>query len=228
MAAKKLVLSIDSMFTIQSESDNQFLFLNNYHKYDVHLLLGLPGTGKSYLSLYRGIEDVLDKSSPYEKVVLIRSAVASRDIGFLPGNEEEKGSVYEKPYAKMASQLFDNRPDAYSRLKEQKHLEFELSSFLRGDTFDHCIIVVDEIQNMTYVELYTIITRVGVGSKIIFCGDKRQNDLGNKSGLDKFVKVLDNMSSCHKVVFDNIDDIVRSGIVKEFIIAEIEYELKTS
>ena len=220
MAAKKLLISIDNMYTIQSMSDNQFLFLDNYHKYDVHLLLGLPGTGKSFLAMYRAIEDVLDKSSPFEKVILIRSAVASRDIGHLPGDETEKGAVYEKPYIKMVKQLFDDRSDAYSRLKEQKLLEFDLSSFLRGDTFDHSIIVADEIQNMSYVELYTIITRVGLESKIVLCGDRKQNDLGSKSGLDKFVKVLDNMPSCHKVVFDKFEDIVRGGIVKEFIIAE--------
>ena len=220
MAAKKLLVSIDNMYTIQSMSDNQFLFLDNYHKYDVHLLLGLPGTGKSFLAMYRAIEDVLDKSSPFEKVILIRSAVASRDIGHLPGDENEKGAVYEKPYIKMVKQLFDDRPDAYSRLKEQKLLEFDLSSFLRGDTFDYSIIVADEIQNMSYVELYTIITRVGLGSKIVLCGDRKQNDLGSKSGLDKFVKVLDNMPSCHKVVFNKFEDIVRGGIVREFIIAE--------
>lgn len=217
--ATKLHLRIDDLYTVQSESPNQFKFLDNYNKYDVHLLLGLPGTGKSFLSIYRAIEDVLDRSSPYEKLILIRSAVSSRDIGFLPGDEEEKAMVYERVYYKLFKHLF-GKVDSYSRLKEQKVLEFELSSFLRGDTFDNSIIVVDEIQNMTYVELYTIITRVGLDSKILLCGDGNQNDLGSKSGLDKFVKVLDNMPSCHKVVFNNFDDIVRGGIVKEFIIAE--------
>lgn len=220
MAARKTKLGIEEMCTVQSESGHQFSFLDNYYKYDVHLLLGYPGTGKTFLAFYRALEDVLEASSPFEKVLIIRSAVSSRDIGFTPGDKEEKSSLYEKPYIKMAKDLF-RKDYAYALLKEQKVVEFDISSFLRGETFDNTVIVVDEIQNMTYIELYTIITRVGINSKILFCGDERQNDIGNKSGYRQFVNVVQNMPSCHKVVFNDIEDIVRGGIIKEFIISEM-------
>lgn len=219
-----LKITIDKMCTIESESAHQYEFLETYHKYDVHLLLGFPGTGKTFLALYRALESVLDRGNRYEKVLIIRSAVPSRDIGFTPGDKEEKGALYERPYIKMCKDLFNNW-DSYSRLKEQKVLEYDLSSFLRGDTYDRTIIIADEIQNMSYVELKTIITRVGIDSKAIFCGDIGQNDLGNKSGYSSFVSKVKRMPSSHTVLFNDVDDIVRGGIVREFIIAEIEDEL---
>lgn len=215
---KKLVLRIEDLFTIESLTANQSKFLDNYNNYDVHMLHGVAGTGKTFLAIYRAIEDVLNKGTPYKQVVLVRSAVSSRDIGALPGDEEEKSMVYQIPYIQVCKDLF-NRRDAYERLKEQKALQFSLSSFMRGVTLDETILVLDEMQNLSYQELSTVITRIGVNSKILFCGDTRQTDLPTKKGIDKFMKVLDNMSCVHRVEF-GIDDIVRSDIVKEFIITE--------
>jgi phosphate starvation-inducible protein PhoH len=216
--AAKLHVSIEDLWTVESMTPNQFRFLEAYRKYPVHLLHGTAGTGKTFLALYRALETVLDKGTPYHKIILVRSAVPSRDIGHLPGDEEEKSMVYQLPYVSMCKDLFD-RGDAYDRLKEQKVLHFVLSSFIRGLTFDNAVIVVDEVQNLNYMELYTIFTRIGIDSKIVFCGDTKQNDLNGKSGLDKFMKVLYNMPSCHQVEF-GIDDIVRSDLIKEFLIAE--------
>ncbi len=213
----KLHLRIEDLLTITSKTPNQSLFLSNYHKYQAHLLHGCAGTGKSLIAIYRALEDVLDKGTQYRNLVIIRSPVAAVQIGALPGTLEEKGSPFEVPYYKITKDLF-NRFDAYSRLKEQNVIHFFLSSHLRGDTMDNAIILVDEIQNMKYQELYTIITRVGLESKIIFCGDNNQTDI-NQSGLRQFMIVLDNMRSVHQVQF-GIDDVVRSGLVKEFLIAE--------
>lgn len=216
--AVKTQIKIDSLYTIDSMSAQQYKFLEAYHEYDVHLLHGIAGTGKTFLALYRALEDVLDKGTMFEKLILIRSAVPGRQIGALPGDVDEKGALYEMVYMGMCKDLL-GRVDAYAKLKEQGALEFKLTSFIRGITLDRCVIVVDEVQNLDYQELYTCITRVGSGSKILFCGDTRQNDLNGKSGLNKFMRVLDNMPSCHRVEF-GIDDIVRSDIVREFIIAE--------
>lgn len=216
----KLKLTLDDLLEVEALTENQAAFLNVYRKYDVHLLHGVAGTGKTFLALYKALEDVLDKRSPYKEVILLRSAVPARNVGFLPGSLEEKAAVYETPYVKMCKMLFD-RGDAYTRLKEQKTLDFMLTSFMRGDTLDNAIIIVDEVQNLDYQELYTTVTRVGTPSKIVFCGDTRQTDLSSKKDLDKFMKVLDNMSCVHRVDF-GIDDIVRGDIVKEFIIAENE------
>lgn len=216
--AVKTHIKIEDLCTVESLTPQQYIFLNTYHDFDVHLLHGIAGTGKTFLALYRGLEDVLDKGTIYEKLIIVRSAVPSRDIGHLPGDKDEKSLVYQLPYMSMCKDLFQ-RVDSYDKLKEQHVIEFTLSSFIRGITFDRCIIVVDEVQNLNYQELYTIMTRLGIDSKMLFCGDTRQNDLNGKSGLDKFMKVLDNMPSCHRVEF-GIDDIVRSDIIKEFIIAE--------
>jgi len=170
-------------------------------------------------ALYKILEDVLEKSSPYKQVVIVRSAVQVRDQGFLPGSLEEKMEVYEAPYIDICKTLF-NRTDAYSRLKEQGVIEFISTTAIRGRTFDNCIILVDECQSMTFHEISSVMTRVGHESKIFFCGDKYQNDLikkrGDESGFDDFFGVLDTMEEFLAIYFTP-DDIVRSGLVKSYI-----------
>ena len=163
----------------------------------------------------------------FNNVIIVSSAVPSRDIGHLPGDEKEKTEVYTQPYVSICDDLF-SRSDAYQRLKEQKIIEFMITSFIRGITLDDSIIIVDECQNMTDMELNSIITRVGERSKIIFCGDFRQTDLYKKtdmSGLKKFMAIVDMMPSVKTFEF-GIDDIVRSSLVKEYIVARLNYETK--
>lgn len=185
--------------------------------------VGSAGTGKTYASLYLAFEDVLEKEE-YEKVIVIRSAVQSREQGFMPGKLNEKMENYELPYIDITNDLF-GRGDAYQILKQKGMVQFMSTSFVRGLTWDNCVVVVDEIQNMNYEELRTVITRIGESSKIILCGDTRQDDLRNsknradRSGLSNFIKVIDNMN-CFAVVEFTKDDIVRSGLVKDFITTE--------
>jgi len=214
---KGLVLKLDDLYIIDPMTPTQQHVFNDWNKYPIHVLHGVAGTGKSFISVYKALNDVLNLHNKYKRLVLLRSAVSARDIGHLPGDENEKAAVYELPYEEICNILFGKR-DAYQRLKEQHKIQFGLTSFLRGITFDDSIVVVDEIQNMSYVELYTTMTRIGENSKVVFCGDYRQTDLKG-SGLQKFLNVLNCMKSvCHYEF--NIDDIVRSKIVKEFIIAE--------
>lgn len=184
-------------------------------------MFGSAGTGKTFLAMFDALDLVLDSQTQYDKVLIIRSAVASRDIGFLPGSEEEKLMVYEQPYADICDELFAYKR-SYENLKETGRIEFTSSSFLRGTTFNNTVIVVDEAQNMTWGELSTIITRVGTNSKIIFCGDIRQNDLyrkrGDETGLLKFINILQKMENHFQVFEFGHEDIVRSDLVKAFII----------
>lgn len=225
IANNKLKLRLDDMKTIQPLTENQKGFFDAYDESQIMLLHGIAGTGKTYIALYHALEEVLDKSSNFNKVVIVRSAVPSRDIGHLPGDEKEKTEVYTEPYIEICADLFE-RPDAYQRLTEQKAIQFLITSFVRGITLSNSIIIVDECQNMTDMELNSIMTRVGDRSKILFCGDFRQTDLYKKhdmSGLKKFMVIADMMPNFKTFEF-GVDDIVRSAIVKEYILARLKYE----
>lgn len=187
-----------------------------------HLMLhGIAGTGKTFLAFYFALTTVLDKSNDYEKVFIIRSVVPSRDMGFLPGSNREKMKVYEGPYYSICEKLFD-RKSAYDILKQRDNVEFVSTSFLRGETFENCIIIVDECQNMDDMELHTVMTRIGENCKIIFCGDVKQDDLtserfSERSGLSKFMGIIRNMKEFKFIEFF-AEDIVRSDLVKSYII----------
>lgn len=185
--------------------------------------IGTAGTGKTMCALYLALSDVLQKGG-YEKVVVIRSAVQTREQGFMPGSQAQKEAVFEAPYTDIVNDLF-GRGDAYQILKQKGMMKFMTSSFVRGLTLDNSIIIVDECQSMTYHELDTIITRVGESSKIVFCGDTKQNDLeisrnrADISGLVDFLRVLRNIDMFDTIEFTP-EDIVRSGLVKEYILAK--------
>jgi predicted ribonuclease YlaK len=224
---KQLKLRIDDLFVFDALTDTQKTFYNLYKKnLPIMMLHGVAGTGKTFIALYKALEETMDRSTQYEKVLIVRSAVPSREIGHLPGDEAEKTEVYTQPYVDICSKLF-GRHDAFLRLKEQQVISFVPTSFIRGMTWDDCIVIVDEVQNMNEMELHTIITRLGDRSKIIFCGDYRQNDLQKKndmSGLKKFMNILKMMKHGTGILEFGVDDIVRNSIIKDYIIAKMNYE----
>ena len=188
---------------------------------DKNLILhGIAGTGKTFISCYLAFDDMV--KGVYNNLVIIRSAVPTRDIGFLPGNEKEKASVYEEPYKEIALELFQ-RGDAYEILKTKGLVHFMTTSFVRGITLKDAVIMVDECQNMSFHELDSIITRVGTNCRVIFCGDFRQSDL-KTNGLESFMEILKNMGAFDFIDFE-IKDIVRSEFVKDYIIAKTELGL---
>jgi len=204
---------------------------SHFRDTSVILQLGSAGTGKTFTAMYCALADVFNSATPYDKIAIFRSAVQGRDIGFLPGNEAEKDQAYEAPYKSLSDEIMKFKTNNYENLKASGYIEFHNSSFLRGTTFNDTILLVDECQNMTYDELSTIITRVGIRSKIIFCGDikGRQNDLhkrGDLCGIDDFLRVINKMpSSSTDIVTYTPSDIVRSGICKEFLLAEEALEV---
>jgi phosphate starvation-inducible protein PhoH len=207
-------------------TDNQRQTFGAYNN-DKHLLLiGTAGTGKSFLSIYLGMQDIMDERS-HEKMVIIRSVVPTRDMGFLPGSNKEKSKVYEAPYYAIFSELF-GRGDAYEYLKNKGIVEFMTTSFVRGITLNDCIIIVDEFQNMTASELHSVFTRIGRNCRVVFAGDIKQNDFSGKreeSGFRDFFKVIDKMRDFGIIEFTR-DDIVRSELVRSYIIAREELEDK--
>jgi phosphate starvation-inducible protein PhoH len=206
---------------VQPLTDNQRLTFDYYDTGKNLLLHGIAGTGKSFLSIYLSLRSILSDQCRYKKLVIVRSVVPTRDMGFLPGNNKEKTKVYEAPYQAIFNELFD-RGDAYEFLKNKNLVDFISTSFIRGITLNDCIIVVDEIANMTLHELDSVITRVGKNCKIIFCGDFRQSDFtkeNERNGLKDFMRIINKMDSFEFVDFDE-NDIVRSRMVKEYIIAK--------
>jgi phosphate starvation-inducible protein PhoH len=191
------------------------------------LLHGCAGSGKTYIAMHFALKDVMSSENDFEKVYIIRSTVPTRDQGFLPGKKQDKEAVYETPYIRNAVKMFGSN-DAYARLKQQGHLEFMSTSYIRGDTLENCILVVDEINNMSGHELDSVITRAGNNCKVIFCGDGAQSDFikdTDKKGLSEFMRIIDNMQSFDYIEF-GVEDIVRSGLVKEYLIAKHKLNVK--
>lgn len=214
-----------SLSKIEPKTTNQELAFNSFFSNKNLLLHGVAGTGKTFISLYLALYEVLYGQNFLKNVTLVRSAVPTRDMGFLPGNEKQKQEAYELPYKKIVSDLFD-RGDSYGILKTKNIITFMTTSYIRGITLDDRIVIVDECQNMTFHELDSIITRLGDNSKIIFCGDYRQSDfMGTKenSGIKSFMKILKKMKRFDFIEFE-YDDIVRSGLVKDYIITKDEYK----
>jgi phosphate starvation-inducible protein PhoH len=222
-----LKLKLDHLKTFDPLTDNQKHFFDAYKRGDYFIALhGVAGTGKTFIALYKALEEVLDKSNPFKKIIIVRSAVPSREVGHLPGDLDEKTEIYRQPYQQICHTLFD-RPDAYARLEEQGYIDFISTSFIRGMSFDDAIIIVDEMQNMTFEEIDTVMTRVGYRSKIIWCGDYRQTDLNKKkndvSGILKFFDIAHHMGAFTRIEF-KVDDIVRSSLVKDYILAKLKHE----
>ena len=194
-----------------------------------HLFLfGAAGTGKSFITMYLALKDILDEQSPYNKLYIVRSLVPTREIGFLPGDHEDKANLYQIPYKNMVRYMFEMPDDAsfemlYGNLKAQDTISFWSTSFIRGTTIDNSIVLVDESENLNFHELDSIITRLGVNSKIIFAGDAAQSDLvksHEKTGIMDFKKIIDDMDEFESIEF-GIDDIVRSGLVKSYLISKL-------
>lgn len=200
-------------------TENQRITFNAYNNGKHLMLHGIAGTGKSYISLYLALNEILNGDSQYKKLVIVRSVVPTRDMGFLPGNTKEKSKVYEGPYYAICTELF-GRGDSYDYLKQKNIIEFISTSFIRGITLNDCIIVVDEMQNASLHELDSIITRVGKNCKIIFCGDFTQSDFTNekeKAGILQFMKIIKAIRSFKFIEFDK-NDILRSDLVRDYII----------
>lgn len=183
-----------------------------------HLLInGCAGTGKSFLGCYLGLNEVDLKAQ--SQLMILRSQVPARNPGFLPGNEQEKAMVYETPYREIVDELY-GKGGAYNRMKDTKVVEFETTSFLRGRTIDNSVLLIDEVQNMTFDEIDTALTRVGENTRVIICGDSRfQNDLKKEpSGIGRLLSIVSRMPD-FSVVTMTEEDIVRSGFVKDWIVA---------
>jgi len=222
-------LSVEYLVDIEPLTENQKVLFNSYASNKHLVAYGCAGTGKTFITLYNALCDVLDEKTPYERVYIVRSLVATREIGFLPGTHDDKSDIYQIPYKNMVKYMFQMPTDTdfemlYGNLKAQETIKFWSTSFLRGTTLDNSIVIVDEFQNLNFHELDSIITRVGENTKICFCGDASQSDLqktNERNGIVDFMSILRKMPSFDMIEF-GVNDIVRSGLVKEYIMAKMD------
>ena len=206
--------------TVNPLTENQRIAFDAFDDGKHLMLHGMAGTGKTFLALSKTIDALMSNKGVQNKIYIVRSVVPTRDMGFLPGNQKEKMKVYEAPYYAICTELFD-RSDAYEILKQKNAIEFISTSFIRGITMNNCYVIVDEVNNMTFHELDSVITRIGKGCRVLFCGDFRQSDLTKeqeRNGLKDFMKVIGKLNDFVHVDFLE-QDIVRSKLVKEYIIA---------
>ena len=228
MMKRKKPINQTYFLDVNPITDNQHLFFDEWSKGKNLFAFGAAGTGKTFIALYLALKEVMNEESPYDKVYIVRSLVSTREIGFLPGTHEDKSELYQIPYKNMVRSMF-HMPDQasfdmlYDNLKGQETISFWSTSFLRGTTLDDAIVIVDECQNLNFHELDSIITRVGQDSKIVFCGDVNQSDLqrtNERNGILDFQRILEGMDEFSEIEF-GINDIVRSGLVKSYLISKM-------
>jgi len=221
MSNKSLKLRLEHLRVLEPITKNQRLVFESYEKGNNLILSGSAGSGKTFLALYHALEDVLDKDKPADKVVIVRSAVPTRDMGFLPGDKDEKEDVYLAPYKAIVTELF-NDSDAWNKLVMQGAIEFLTTSYIRGITLSDAVIIVDEMQNLNFHELDSVITRVGQNCRFIMCGDYYQSDFhkdGDKNGILQFLEIIRDMKYFSEIQF-SWEDIVRSDLVREYIMTK--------
>ena len=228
MMKRKKPINSTYFLDVNPITENQQLFFNEWAKDKNLFSYGAAGTGKTFIALYLALKDVMNEDSPYDKVYIVRSLVSTREIGFLPGTHEDKSELYQIPYKNMVRHMFEMPDDTsfdmlYDNLKHQETISFWSTSFLRGTTLDDAIVIVDECQNLNFHELDSIITRVGQDSKIVFCGDVNQSDLqrtNERNGVLDFQRILQGMDEFSEIEF-GVNDIVRSGLVKSYLISKM-------
>ena len=232
MMKRKKPINQKYFLDVNPITENQKFFFDEWSKEQNLFAYGAAGTGKTFIALYLALQDVMNEETPYDKVYIVRSLVSTREIGFLPGTHEDKAELYQIPYKNMVRHMFEMPDDTsfdmlYDNLKHQETVSFWSTSFLRGTTLDDAIVIVDECQNLNFHELDSIITRVGQDSKIVFCGDVNQSDLqrtNERNGILDFQRILEEMEEFSMVEF-GINDIVRSGLVKSYLISKMSLNL---
>ena len=225
---RRLTINGDSLVDIAPLTPNQERIFKSWDEGKHLFIYGSAGTGKTFCALYKALKDTLKDDPTYDQIYLVRSLVATREIGFLPGDLEDKTAMWQIPYKNMVKYMFEMESDEqfemlYSGLRNQETVKFWSTSFLRGVTLDDSVIIIDEVQNLSGHELDSIITRVGEGSRIVFCGDGRQSDLrktDERNGLATFMSILEQMKEDFDIIEMTTDDIVRSGLVRNYLVTK--------
>ena len=217
----KATVKHDDLYECVPETENQQKAFDAWDDGDNLVLAGSAGTGKTFVALYLALESVLERETPYNKCIIVRSVVPTRDMGYLPGTVEEKKEVFETPYKAICQELFNDNA-AYNKMINSHQIEFTTTSFIRGLTIDNSIIIVDEMQNLNFHELDSVITRVGENCRVIFSGDYHQSDFKDQTerdGIQRFLRIIEQLRNFSVVTF-GWQDIVRSDFLRDYIMTK--------
>ena len=217
---KNTAVKHDEIYQYEPLTENQKKAFDAWADGDHLALIGTAGTGKTFLAMYLALELITDKV-PQEKIVIFRSVVPTRDMGYLPGSVEEKKEVFETPYKNIVTELVGG-DQPYKRITHTHQLEFMTTSYIRGLTIDNAVIIVDEMQNLNFHELDSVMTRVGENCRVIFCGDYHQSDFregGEREGILKFMRIVEQLKDFTSITF-GWDDIVRSDFLRDYIMTK--------
>tara|TARA_R110000822_G_scaffold132788_3_gene270056 strand:+ start:5247 stop:5951 length:705 start_codon:yes stop_codon:yes gene_type:complete len=212
---------LDDLLQFAPLTKNQEIAYKSWEEGNNIILTGTAGTGKTFMGLYLAMEDMLEQNNSYDQLVIIRSMVPTRDMGFLPGTKEEKEEAFMSPYKNICTELFGDK-SSYNKMITSNQIKFESTSYIRGMTFDNTVILVDEMQNLNFHELDSVITRVGKNSKIIFAGDFKQSDFkynDERDGIVKFLQIVEQLKNFTVINF-GWEDIVRSDFVRDYIMTK--------
>lgn len=210
----------NNMRDIRPITDSQIEAYEQWDKGRNLILSGAAGSGKTFIALYLALQELIKNRK--KRLVILRSVVPTRDIGFLPGTQEEKEAAYLTPYIGVISEIFKNNPTLFTSFLKSGTVEFLTTSYIRGITLKDAIVVVDEFQNCNFHELDSIITRIGKGSRVIFSGDYYQSDFTNrkeKEGIGEFLKIIESLKHFKKIDF-TWKDCVRSGMVRDYLMTK--------
>ncbi len=200
---------------INPRTQTQGEFIEAMNTHEMVFGLGPAGTGKTFLAVAKAVSEMSE--GKVDRIILTRPAVeAGENLGFLPGNLKEKIDPYLRP---LYDALYDMLPaDIVDKKLESGEIEIAPLAYMRGRTLSHCVVILDEAQNTTAMQMKMFLTRLGVGSRMIINGDLSQTDLprGVQSGLADAVRVLKNVSDIAFVTFTE-KDVVRHGLVSKIV-----------
>lgn len=218
---KRKPLTVHDLKSIKPLTEPQRQMIESYFMGNHILAEGSAGSGKSYIALWLALNTILSTDTPQDRIIILRSAVASRNVGFLPGTIEEKMEPFELPYKDIVADL-TGRYTCYDEMKKAGRITFMPTSYLRGMTWDNAIVILDELQSCNLHELNSVITRCGKNTRFIAIGDNIQNDLiynkYDQSGLPTFMRIVERMEEFDIIKFTR-NDVVRSGLVRAWIAA---------
>ena len=218
----KTSTKLEDLIEITPITKNQVKAFDSWNEGENLVLAGSAGTGKTFIAMYLALQSSLEQSTPYYKVIVVRSIVATRDMCYLPGTKEEKVEPFEAPYKSICIELFDYDNAAYNKLINSHQMEFITTSFVRGTQLNNAIVIVDEMQNLNFHELDSVITRIGQNCRVIFSGDYHQSDFKDaleRDGIQRFLRIVERLKNFSVITF-GWDDIVRSGFLRDYIMTK--------